>query len=399
MIEVRAVRIIPFQIGAPLTSTNREILFRFLLDTARWSCIRVEKHTSLDIFDTGYVLYRRHRRLLETIDFNEDGVGVLTIFDEPTCYGNIDEIDPEDVNFKKGLRNREILEDGPIRSEVDDIISHMSGYSHPSTTTFTNSATSPDYVFSAFMFRMSSKNLRAPGFNPIIRELLYPHRTFQVMQSPLHEMSDPRSTDIEVIDETLSESEIESLPFRRAYFSWACAVLCGDFDNSAMKEFLKTIRELQAIWVYAFNIEKQLDQIIDEMHSRRRHWRAFEILSRSSHLTLLSRNYTTIGTGRARMYQIERNRKILRNSMLGEILQNVALKTDLIKEAISVSRDEQIRETQKVFEIVLLVLAGIQALSAYVAITTAQGEVSTWAYIIFSAVLIVGLIAILARRR
>ena len=373
-------------------------LFDHLLSQG-WHCRPTGKHRAIDQFDSGYIIYKRYGKEVHTLDFLEDGVSLYTVFEHEISYGHIGELSADDINVRKGRATRQLLGPGAIRTDISSLIEFVSRSCWESSALFCNEASIPDYVFSSYLLRVSTGDLRTETTERILLGLLEPRHSYEISLKPLNEMAGSDEASIDAIRTMLANAELDDLPFQRMYFSWSSAVLAGEYDFNSLSMFVRMVKESQAAWIYAHALESSLDRVLDEAQRGCGRRSVFDIMARANRISAASRQYTSITSGRFTRYEVRAKKVIFRNSLLNEIVANIHAKAQATREIMVTARDDRIRESQRWIQFAVLVMATLQGFSAYITVVTTHTETPFEVYAGFGLLLAIGAVAIFSRHR
>lgn len=399
MISIRPIRIVPFQIGRVLTPNALSSVFEFLLIRHNWNVRESRGRAKFDTFGMGFVLYKRVGKSLHSIEFGNDGVSLYTVYEQKVSYDDIKEINPDDLNFVKGMANRHILSGSELANTIETVIHLVESECDDSGRIFCNVASAAEYVFSCFLIRAPARELELEPLQRLIAGILEPGRPHEISRRPQYEMAGAIRSGISSVHVTIERYTVDRLPFRHVYFSWAAAVIVGEIDISSCGKFVGSTKEIQAVWSYASALEGLLDRAAEDVYSSGKMRSAQEVLARSSRLSLLARRYVSFGSGRYSQQEILANRIIFQNSRLDNLIESISSKTELVAQLLDISAGVTNRRAQGWTQLTLLALTIVQGVSSYVVIVDSDTEVPIYMYAAFSTLFIIGVFFTLRARR
>lgn len=399
MISIRPIRIVPFQIGRVLTPAALSSVFEFLLIRHNWIVRESRGRAKFDTFGTGFVVYKRVGKSLHSIEFGNDGVAIYTVYEQKVSYDDITEINPDDLNFVKGMTNKHILSGTELTTTIGIVIGFVEVECDYCGRIFCNAPGGAEYVFSCFLIRAPTNLLDLEPLKRLVAGILEPGRPQEISRRPQYEMAGAMRSDMSSVCAIVERYTVDRLPFRRVYFSWAAAVVVGEIDISSCGEFVGSTKEIQAVWSYASALEGLLDRAAEDVYSSGKMRSAQDVLARSSRLSLLAKGYVSFGSGRYSRQKLLSNRIIFRNSHLEYLIESISSKTDMVAKLLDISSNMTSRRAQGWTQLTLLALTIVQGVSSYVAIVASSTDVPMYMYAGSIALFVMGIFFTVRARR
>lgn len=373
-IDIRVIRIIPWDVGCYITPAIRKKIDNLLTD------IKWRMRYTTPYCRKGYpIAYRWINGNLLTLDIFEDGLATFSIHEKKARLESFADFDPISFNAQKSKIHISILNGSHLLSSyLSEVMTNLwqcvSCNDPRLSASSTWESNGFSYIFSYAFLKSGSIHFRDTSFTNKMRALLFPIPARELSANV--EMDQAVTLEHHALQDghtNISEATIADMPHKKIYFSWATSVLIGNISAHFFMEYSKVMRKLQHAWFSAYLGDQQLNDIVDTITTINRVGKLIDLDCQMSRIARDICKFTSISDSMATGLARHTYRVAAEQSGLNDLASSITTKLAFVRNEISSRIEKRNFQGYRLIEAVLVILTFIQAASAYKSIQVAGG--------------------------
>jgi hypothetical protein len=371
MLELRTIRVVPWDVGRLLSATDQTCLTRALATKPEWRILDGVERT----LPSGCFLFAEfnHEECSLTLSIFDDGIGVFEFVESCVTYDQVTDFDPETIADSKRNNHLQILCRRHLHSEaLGRVMADIRAAMPPGRARLSASPgweqQGLSYVFSYFILSFTSEEA-ASQVEQRVSRLLF----------PLHTQSMDDKSQIATVDLTwpldrgLSGGPegiktVEVRPNLKVLASWSTMCVVGNLGEKDYIYFRNIQVSVQHCWFFCYVLASHIEHQFRALRSTTNPRKVARIDQDISELRMQLTEVRYVRSSMARLSEFSLFELLVESSRLEVLIRRVDDISAVFQERYSNLLSERRIRSARIFELLLFVFAALSAIDAYFSI-------------------------------
>jgi hypothetical protein len=364
-LKVLTYRIIPFDIGNEIIGEKRDDLISFL-NSKQLNGISspITEPINFEIDPT--------ENINISISVFRDGIGLISIREEPIQYNNIKEFNHIEIIKKRKECHRQILKHTHIITpQINEIIAALRSFCdtdirHTALSNWEHNGLS--YVMSFYFIQGNPVCMKSPLFQDKLLTLLFPHDYGQQIQYDLKSLR----IDKKIIEQkfrnnygNIIKNDCESLPHIYAYASWSNFVVIGNISEQNILDYYEIEKDLQHIWFYTYITDKFIENSLSQLDYKVPENKLAKLYAVLTEMLYKINKYEGVISSNFHEKDFKLYETLKKSSRLNLLIDSVERRASLLKDRYAWIIEEKRIHLDKKIELILFIIAVLSLISSF----------------------------------